>query len=68
MRSCVPPPRPSCNRNNGTEVKEGQVNGAQLFHTYLQAVGLDSTETFKVSGRPLPMADPAFGPIKELLA
>ena len=54
--------------HNGTEVKDGQVNGAQLFHTYLQAVGLDSTETFDVSGRPLPMADPAFGPIKELLA
>jgi uncharacterized protein (DUF1501 family) len=54
--------------SNGTAVADGEVNGAQLFHTYLQAVGVDSQQTFDVGGRPLPMADPAFGPIKSILA
>jgi uncharacterized protein (DUF1501 family) len=53
---------------NGTEVIEHQVDHAQLFHTYLRAVGLDSTDTFDVGGRPMPMADPAAAAIKELLA
>jgi len=51
-----------------SEVVENQVDHAQLFHTYLSAVGLDSTDTFDVGGRPIPMADPASSAIKELLA
>jgi uncharacterized protein (DUF1501 family) len=54
--------------DKGTEVVDGQVDHGQLFHTYLQAVGVDSTQTFDVGGRSLPIADPATGPIKELLA
>ncbi len=54
--------------DKGTEVVDGQVDHGQLFHTYLQAVGVDSTQTFDVGGRALPIADPATGPIKELLA
>ncbi len=53
---------------NGTEVVENQVDHAQLFHTYLTAVGLDTSETFDVGGRPMPIADPAAAAIKELLA
>jgi hypothetical protein len=53
---------------NGTAVAERQVDHAHLFHTYLQAVGLDSTSTFDIAGRPVPMADPASAAIKELLA
>ena len=47
---------------------EHQVDHAQLFHTYLTAVGLDTSETFDVGGRPMPIADPAAAAIKELLA
>jgi hypothetical protein len=55
--------------DNGTAVVDGQVDHTNLFHTYLAAVGLDSTATFDVGGRPVPMADPASsGPIKALLA
>ena len=53
---------------NGTEVTDRQVDHGHLFHTYLQAVGLDSTGEFHVGGRTVPMADPASGPIEELLS
>ncbi|GIW94468.1 MAG: hypothetical protein KatS3mg110_2509 [Pirellulaceae bacterium] len=53
---------------NGTAVVDHQVDHAQLFHTYLQAVGIDSFATIDVAGRPVPLADPAAAPIKELLA
>ena len=53
---------------NGTAVVDKQVDHGNLFHTYLQAVGLDSKETFDIGGREIPMADPASGPIKEVLA
>jgi len=52
---------------NGTAVVDGQVDHANLFHTYLQALGIDSTENFTIDGRPMPIADPASAPIKELL-
>lgn len=53
---------------NGTEVVEGQVGGGQLFHTYLRAVGIDSSASFDVGGRDLPMADPSAAPIDAVLA
>jgi hypothetical protein len=52
---------------DGTEVKEGQVEHGALFHTYLEAVGVDSTGSFIVDGRKMPMADPAAAAISELL-
>ncbi len=54
--------------DKGTEVVDRQVDHANLFHTYLQAVGLDSTVPFYIGGRPVPMADPASAAIDELLA
>lgn len=54
--------------DHGTEVVDGQVDHGNLFHTYLQAVGLDSTASFDIDGRELPMADPASKPIEALLA
>jgi uncharacterized protein (DUF1501 family) len=51
----------------GTAVVDGQVDHANLFHTYLQAVGLDSTTPFVIGGRQIPMADPASSAISELL-
>lgn len=53
---------------NGTEVTEGQLDHASLFHTYLQAVGLDSSSSFDIDGRDVPLADPASHPVSELIA
>ncbi len=52
----------------GTEVLDGQVDHANLFHTYLQAVGVDSTESFEIEGRDMPIADPASRMIKAVMA
>ena len=52
----------------GTEVSENEVDHGHLFHTYLQAVGVDTTESFDIDGRPMPIADPASEPIEDLLA
>lgn len=52
---------------NGTEVEEGQVDHGELFHTYLEAAGVDSTGTFNIDGRELPIADPAVGSVSALL-
>jgi len=54
--------------DKGTAVADRQVDHANLFHTYLQAVGLDSMAPFYIGGRPVPMADPASSAIDELLA
>ena len=53
---------------NGTAVAEREVDHSHLFHTYLQAVGVDSTDVFQVGGRPMPIADPRAEAIQELLA
>ena len=54
--------------DKGTEVADREVDHRHLFHTYLSAVGLDSTDEFHVGGRDIPMADPSAGPIEELLS
>lgn len=54
--------------NNGTKVEDREVDHGHLFHTYLQAVGVDSTGHFDIDGRAVPMADPAYGAIAELLS
>ena len=54
--------------DNGTAVADRQVDHGHLFHTYLRAVGVDSTAKFDAGGRSIPMADPAAEPIQELLS
>jgi hypothetical protein len=54
--------------DDGTAVADRQVDHGHLFHTYLQAVGVDSTDSFDVDGRPMPIGDPNSEPISELLA
>ncbi|MFM7152181.1 MAG: DUF1501 domain-containing protein [Gemmataceae bacterium] len=54
--------------NKGIDVTDRQVDHRHLFHTYLQAVGINSSGEFEIAGRKFPIADPAVGPIKELLA
>ncbi len=39
--------------DKGTEVTEGQCDHGNLFHTYLQAVGVDSNGSFNIDGRDL---------------
>lgn len=53
--------------DTGTEVVDGQVDHGQLFHTYLQAVGIDSSASVAVGGRQLPLADPAAEPVWDVL-
>lgn len=53
---------------NGTAVEDREVDHGHLFHTYLDAIGLDSTEHFDIGGRPIPLADPARQTIEELLS
>jgi hypothetical protein len=52
---------------DGTAVEDGQVDHGELFHTYLEAVGVDSTATFDIDGRPMPIADPAVSSVSALL-
>ncbi len=53
---------------NGTAVTDGMVNGGHLFHTYLKALGFDGKKNWYIDQRPIPMAEPKAGPIKEVLA
>jgi hypothetical protein len=53
---------------DGTEVADREVDAGHLFHTYLSAVGLDSNRDHEVSGRSIPIGDPAAEPIRELLS
>lgn len=53
---------------NGTEVTDAKVDHANLFHTYLQAVEVETANSFDIDGRAVPIADPASHAITELLA
>ena len=53
--------------HNGTEVADGEVDHGNLFHTYLAATGVDTTGTFEIEGREVPIADPASEPIHDIL-
>jgi len=53
---------------NGTAVADREVLSGHLWHTYLQAVGLDSTKSFYPNERPVPIADPKTAAIGEILA
>ena len=48
--------------DEGTEVADREVDAGHLFHTYLSAVDLDSSDSFDISGREQPMADPSACP------
>jgi uncharacterized protein (DUF1501 family) len=54
--------------DNGTAVTDREVDHGHIFHTILRAVGVDSKLEFDIGGRKFPIADPAKGPISELLA
>ena len=54
--------------DQGTEVADREVDGGHLFHTYFQALGLDTTRPHEKPGNPIPIGDPAMTSIDELLA
>jgi uncharacterized protein (DUF1501 family) len=54
--------------DNGTEVTERSVDHGHLFHTILRGVGVDSKAEFNLGGRGVSIADPAKGPINELIS
>ena len=54
--------------DDGTKIADREVKPADLFHTYLRAIGLDPTSEFNIGGRAVPMADPTGKAIEELLA
>lgn len=54
--------------DTGTEVKDNTVKLGDLFHTYLQALGIDSYQKYDIGGQPNPVADPAAKPISDILA
>lgn len=53
---------------NGTEVTDGKVEAAPLFHTLLKALGIRSSRTHRVDGEDVPVGDPAAAPINALLS
>lgn len=54
--------------DNGTEVTERSVDHGDLFHTILRGVGVDGKQEINLGGRGVAIADPAKGPIAELVA
>ncbi|MFL2871500.1 MAG: DUF1501 domain-containing protein [Pirellulaceae bacterium] len=53
---------------DGTEVSDREVDGGHLFHTYMQAVGINSINDHDIAGRSVPIGDPAASAIEELLS
>jgi uncharacterized protein (DUF1501 family) len=51
----------------GTAVTDREVWSGHLFHTYMKAVGVDSTKNFYPNERPVPIADPKAAAIDEIL-
>lgn len=54
--------------DSGTEVTENPVSHGDLFHTYLQALGIDSHMNYTLDDQTNPVADPDATPISALLA
>ncbi len=52
----------------GTAVVKREVHAGHLFHTYLQALGVDSTANHDLGGRIIPIGDPSVESINELLS
>ena len=52
----------------GTEVTEDPVTHGDLFHTYLQALGIDSHQDYQIDGQTNPVSDPAAAPVRALFA
>jgi uncharacterized protein (DUF1501 family) len=54
--------------DNGTAVTDREVDAGHLFHTYFEALGVNSRRNFSIAGQSIPIANPAATAIEELLA
>ena len=54
--------------DNGTEIADRPVHVGEMFHTYMQAVGLDPTATYEIGGNNVPIGAPERVAVKELLS
>jgi hypothetical protein len=54
--------------DNGTKIVDRPVHAADLFHTYLKALGLQSDATHQVGGQQIPVAPPGRAVVNELLS
>lgn len=54
--------------DDGMEVKDDKISLGDLFHTNLNALGIDSTASYAIAGQTNPVADPAAKPVDALLA
>ena len=50
------------------EIKDRPVHVAEMFHTYMRAVGLDPAGAHRVGGNNVPVGAPERSAVKELLA
>ena len=51
----------------GFDVAENRVTQSDLFHTFYSAIGLDGTDSLVSAGQEIPMAEPGFEAIDDLL-
>jgi len=54
--------------SNGTEVRDGEINVPDIFHTLYRALGIDPTEEIYDDTRPVKVTDPEGKAIREVLA
>ena len=52
----------------GMDIEDGKVNQGDVFHTIYSALGIDSTQSFNIGGKDVPIAAPVHEPIEDLLA
>ena len=54
--------------DKGNKVVKDEVNAGQLFATIYGALGIKHDKSYYLGARPIPLVDPGFEPIKELVA
>lgn len=53
--------------DKGKTVKDQEVNAGTLFATIYAALGIKYDKNYYVGSRPIPLVDPGFEPIRELV-
>ena len=54
--------------DRGMDIVDGKVTQGDVFHTIYSALGIDSTQSFQIGGKDVPIAEPVHEPIEDLLA
>ena len=53
--------------DKGNKVVKDEVNAGQLFATIYETLGIKHDKSYYLGARPIPLVDPGFAPIKELV-